>query len=142
MCEGIDQLDNNEEECRNSLPQKVETFYEKESSTSLVYIQADELCENQSTDLAFDSSSWKGGALLYLEKAHAYLQNIKMVGMFTCSDDESLAVPDEESWALPDEEGLAPLKLENDAKKGMCYFTCFHSFVFWNLLCFLYPVYP
>ena len=70
---------------------------------------------------------------MYLEKAHAYLQNIQMVGMFTFSDDESLAVSDEESWVLSDEEGLAPLELENDTKKVLCSFTSFHSFVFWNL---------
>ena len=70
------------------------------NDTKQNYHKDDGLCENQSTGVEFDSSHGKGGALLYLEKVHAYLQNIQMAGMFTFSDDESLAVSDEESWVL------------------------------------------
>ena len=51
VCKGIGQLDNNKEDCGDSLPQKAEAFYKKESSTSLIYCQTDELNEYQSTDL-------------------------------------------------------------------------------------------
>ena len=120
--EGIDQLDNNEQECRNSLPQKAEDFSGKESSTSVVYSQADDLNENQCADLAFDFSSGKDGDLSYLEKAHAYLQNLQMAGTFTFSNEESLVVSEKER--------SAQLEPGNDTKKRMCSFTFYFTLKF------------
>ena len=113
--EGIDQLDNNEQECRNSLQQNAEHFYGKEFNTSAVYSQTDDLNENQCADLAFDFSSGKDGDLSYLEKAQTYLQNLQMAEIFTFSDEESLVVSEKESSA-EQEPG-------NDTKKRMCAFT-------------------
>ena len=110
VCEEINQPVTNKEECRNSLPQKAEAFYEKESSVSSVYSQTDDICKNHCTDFAFDSSTGKEGALSYLEKAHAYLQNLQMAEMFPLSDEESSAVPDDGCSVTCD--------LENDTKKG------------------------
>ena len=109
-CEEVKQKDNGEEECRASFLQNLQAFYAKESSHSSVYSQIDELTENQCTDFAFESSSGKEGALSYLEKAHAYLQNIEMAGMSPLSDEESSTVPDDGSSVTCD--------LGNDAKKG------------------------
>ena len=113
--EGINQLDNNKQECRSCLPQMAEAFYEKESSSSAVYSQTNDLNENQCAGLAFNSSSGKNGDLSYLEKAHAYLQNLQMEGMLTFSDVESLAVSNDGS--------SVPLEPEIDTKKRMCSFT-------------------
>ena len=113
--EGINQLDNNKQECRSCLPQMAEAFYEKESSSSAVYSQTNDLNENQCAGLAFNSSSGKNGDLSYLEKAHAYLQNLQMEGMLTFSDEESLAVSNDGS--------SVPLEPEIDTKKRMCSFT-------------------
>ena len=71
--------------------------------------------ENQCAGLAFNSSSGKNGDLSYLEKAHAYLQNLQMEGMLTFSDVESLAVSNDGS--------SVPLEPEIDTKKRMCSFT-------------------
>ena len=114
VCDGIDQIDNNEQECRNSLPHKTEDFYAKESSTSTVCNQTDDLNENQCADLALDFSSGKNGALSYMEKAHNYLQNLLMAGTFTFSDEESLVVSDKER--------PAPSEPRNDAEKRICSF--------------------
>ena len=110
-CEKINQKNNSKEECRDSLTQKIEAFCEKESNVSSVNSEIDELTENQYEDLAFDSSSGKEGALLYLEKAHAYLQNLQMMGTFPVSDEESLSESD----------GGYPVSsdLGDDSKKGM-----------------------
>ena len=110
-CEEVNQKSNNKEECRDSLTQKVEAFYEKESNASSVNGEIDELTENQYGDLAFDSSSGKEGALLYLEKAHAYLQNLQMGGMFPLSDEESLSESNKGSSVSSD--------LGDDSQKGM-----------------------
>ena len=114
ICQGMDQLDNNEYDCRNC-SSKIADFSEKESSSSVVYNQTDDLNENQCTDLAFISSSGKDGHLSYFEKAYAYLQNLQMAEVFTFSDEESLVVSNEES--------SASVKLENGTKKRMCSFT-------------------
>ena len=71
VCEGINQKDN-AGECRDNLPKETKV-YEKLSSCSSVFSQTDESTENENTDLAFDSTCGKEGALSYLEKAHAYL---------------------------------------------------------------------
>ena len=130
--EGINQPDNKEQESMDSLLQKEETFYEQESSASSACSQSDELSENKCVDLAFDSTSGKDGALLYLQKAQDYLQNLHMPGMFTLSDEESLAVSDEEISAVSDIESLVTFEPGNDAKKRICSFTCLNSFLFRN----------
>ena len=94
-----------------SFQQKGETFYEKEASASSVYNQTDEFIENQCAYLTFDSSSGKEGALSYLEKALAYLQNLQMPGMFPLLGEESAAMSDDRSSVTGD--------LGNDAKEGM-----------------------
>ena len=94
-----------------SFQQKGETFYEKEASASSVYNQTDEFIENQCAYLTFDSSSGKEGALSYLEKALAYLQNLQMPGMFPLFGEESAAMSDDRSSVTGD--------LGNDAKEGM-----------------------
>lgn len=141
VCKGIDQLDNNEKDWRDSLPQNAENFYKKESSTSLVYRQTDELNESHSAGLAFDSSSGKEVSLFYLEKTYAYMQNLHMVGMFTFLGEESLPFPNEESWVLSDKKRSAPLEPECDIKKYMCCFTCLHSFLFGSFRYFLCAIY-
>ena len=138
--EGINQPDNKEQESMDSLLQKEETFYEQESSASSACSQSDELSENKCVDLAFDSTSGKDGALLYLQKAQSYLQNLQMPGMFTLSDEESLAVSDEEISAVSDIESLVTFEPGNDAKKRICSFTCLNSFLFRNFLFFFHPV--
>ena len=110
-CKEVKEKDISEEECRISLLENAEAFHEKESSRSSVHSQIDELTENQCTDFAFESSSGKEGALSYLEKAHAYLQNLQMAGMSPLSDEESSTLPDDGSSVTCD--------LGNDAKKGM-----------------------
>ena len=110
-CEEVKVKDISEEECRFSFPENAETFYEKESSHLSVHSQIDELTKNQCTDFAFESSSGKEGALSYLEKAHAYLQNLQLSGIFPLSDEESSTVPEDGSSVAGD--------LENDAKKSM-----------------------
>ena len=110
-CKKINQKNNSKEGCRDSLIQKAENFYEKESNTSSVNSEIDALTENQYGDLPFDSSSGKEGALLYLEKAHAYLQNLQMVEMFPLSDEESLSEPGGGSTVSSD--------LGDGSKKGM-----------------------
>ena len=104
----VKQTDNCEGECKVSLPQKAEAFHEEKSSESSVYSQTDVLNENQCAELAFDS---KEGALSYLEKAHAYLQNLQMAGMFPLSDEESSTLPDDGSSVTCD--------LINAAKEGI-----------------------
>ena len=111
LCEELNRPDTNKEECRNSLPQKAEAFNEKESSASPKNSQTDDINENHCTDFAFDSSSGKEGALSYLEKAHAYLQNLQMTEMFPLSDEESSAVPDDGSTVSCD--------IGNDTEKGI-----------------------
>ena len=111
VCEEINRADTNKEECRNSLLQKAEAFYEEESNASSIYNQTDDKNEKHYADFAFDSSSGKDGALSYLEKAHAYLQNLQMAGMFPLSDEESSVVPDDESSVTCD--------FGSDTKKGM-----------------------
>ena len=59
----------------------------------------------------FDYSSGREGALFYLEKAHAYSQNLQMPGIFS--------LPGEESTSKSDEGSLVSGDLANDAKKGM-----------------------
>ena len=118
ICQGMDQLDNNEYDCRNC-SSKIADFSEKEPSSSAVYNQRDDLNENQCTDLAFISSYGKDGHLSYFEKAYAYLQNLQMAEVFTFSDEESLVVSNEGS--------SASLKLENGTKKGMCSFTFYFT---------------
>ena len=115
VCKRIDRLDNNEQECRNSLPQMAENYYGKESSTSAVYSQTDDLNENQRADLTFNSSSEKDGGLSYMEKAHAYLQSLQMKETFTVSNEETLVVSDKESSAR--------LEPGHGTKKRMCSFT-------------------
>ena len=117
--EGINQLDNKEQESMDFLLQKEET-YEQESSTSSVYSQTDELNENECVDVAFDSTAGKDGALPYLEKAQVYLQNLQGPEMFTFSDEESLAESDIEKL-----ETFVP---GNDTKKRMCAFTYMSPF--------------
>ena len=118
--EEVKQKDNGEEECRASFLQNLQAFCEKESSHSSVYSQIDELTENQCTDFAFESSSGKEGALSYLEKAHAYLQNLEMAGMSPLSDEESSTVPDDGSSVKCDLGNDAKKDNPgNDAKKGM-----------------------
>ena len=119
VCEEIDQLDNNEHECRNCLSRKAEAFYEKESSSSAVYSQSDDLNKNQCVDLAFNSSSGKDGDLSYFEKAYAYLQNLQMAETFTFLDEESLAVSNKGSSAPPEP--------ENGTMKSMCSFTFYFT---------------
>ena len=114
VCEGIDQLDNNEQECRNCLPQKAESFYEEESSISEVYSQTDD-SNSEVYSQTFDSNSGKDGDLSYLEKAHAYLQNLQMAGTFSFSDEEGLEISNDES--------SAPLEAENETEKRMYYFN-------------------
>ena len=133
VCEGINQKDNNKEECKDNLPQKAKV-YEKLSSWSSVCSQTDESTENEHADLAFDSTCGKEGALSYLEKAHAYLQNLQMPEMFTFSDEESLAISDKESSVI--------FELENNVEKRMYLVACFCSFLFVNFLCFVQPVQP
>ena len=110
-CEEVRQKDSSEEECRVSFPQNAEAFYENESSRSSIHSQIDELTENQRADFAVDSMSGKEGALSYLEKAHAYLQNLQTAEMFPLSDEESSAVPDDGSSVTCD--------MRNDTNKGM-----------------------
>ena len=110
VCEEVKQKEN-EKEYKVSLQQKTEAFHEKESSASSVCSQTDMLNENQCADLALHSSSGKEETLSYLEKAHAYLRNLQIAGMFPLSDEESSAVPDDGSSVT---NGLG-----NDAKKGM-----------------------
>ena len=117
--EGINQLDNKEQESMDFLLQKEET-YEQESSTSSVYSQTDELNENECVDVAFDSTAGKDGALPYLEKAQVYLQNLQGPEMFTFSDEESLTESDIEKL-----ETFVP---GNDTKKRMCAFTYMSPF--------------
>ena len=117
--EGINQLDNKEQESMDFLLQKEET-YEQESSTSSVCSQTDELNENECVDVAFDSTAGKDGALPYLEKAQVYLQNLQGLEMFTFSDEESLAESDIEKL-----ETFVP---GNDTKKRMCAFTYMSPF--------------
>ena len=117
--EGINQLDNKEQESMDFLLQKEET-YEQESSTSSVCSQTDELNENECVDVAFDSTAGKDGALPYLEKAQVYLQNLQGPEMFTFSDEESLAESDIEKL-----ETFVP---GNDTKKRMCAFTYMSPF--------------
>ena len=111
VCEEVKQKDNREQECKVSLQHRGEAFHEKESSASSVHSQTDEFIENQCAYLTFDSSSGKEGALSYLEKAHAYLQNLQMSGMFPLLDEESAAMSDDGSSVTCD--------LGNEAKKGM-----------------------
>ena len=117
--EGINQLDNKDQESMDFLLQKEET-YEQESSTSSVCSQTDELNENECVDVAFDSTAGKDGALPYLEKAQVYLQNLQGLEMFTFSDEESLAESDIEKL-----ETFVP---GNDTKKRMCAFTYMSPF--------------
>ena len=107
----VKEKDISEEECKVSFPENTEACYEKESRHFSVHSQIDELTDNQCTDFAFESSSGKERALLYLEKAHAYLQNLQMAGMFPLSDEESSTVPDDGS--------LVTCDLGNDTKKGV-----------------------
>ena len=124
VCEGINQKDN-AGECRDNLSKETKVFYEKLSSCSSVFSQTDESTENEYKDLAFDSTCGKEGALSYLDKAHAYLQNLQMPGMFTFSDEESLAIADKESSVM--------FELENNVGKRMCSVACFCSFLFLSL---------
>ena len=110
-CEELKEKDISQEECRVSFPGNAEAFYEKESNLSSVHSQIDELTENQYTNFAFESSFGKEGTLSYLEKAHAYLQNLETAGMFPLSDEKSSTVPDDGSSVTSD--------LGNDAKKGI-----------------------
>ena len=111
VCEEVRQKDGSEEGYRVTFPGNAEAFYEKESSRSSIHSQIDELTENQCTDFTVDSISGKEGGLSYLEKAHAYLQNLQMVEMFPLSDEESSALPDDGSSVTCD--------LRDDTKKGM-----------------------
>ena len=124
VCEGINQKDN-AGECRDNLSKETKVFYEKLSSCSSVFSQTDESTENEYKDLAFNSTCGKEGALSYLDKAHAYLQNLQMPGMFTFSDEESSAIADKESSVM--------FELENNAGKRMCSVACFCSFLFLSL---------
>ena len=126
---GVNQRDVKEQETIDSLQQKEKALYEQESSTSLVYCQTDEL-NGVELDLLYDCSSGKDGALSYLEKAHAYLQNLQMPGMFTFSDEENFAVSDEESSAVSEKENLVTFEPGNYINKRMCSFTFLHSFLY------------
>ena len=117
--EGINQLDNKEQESMDFLLQKEET-YEQESSTSSVCSQTDELNENECVNVAFDSTAGKDGALPSLEKAQIYLHNLQGPEMFTFSDEETLAESDIEKL-----ETFVP---GNDTKKRMCAFTYMSPF--------------
>ena len=116
-CEEVKVKDISEEECMVSFPENTEAFYEEELSHLSVHSQIDELTENQCTDVAFESSSGKEGALSYLEKAHAYLQNLQMSGIFPLSDEESSTVLEDRSSVAGD--------LGNDAKKGISLYLVF-----------------
>ena len=111
VCEEVRQKDGSEEGYRVTFTGNAEAFYEKESSRSSIHSQIDELTENQCTDFTVDSISGKEGGLSYLEKAHAYLQNLQMAEMFPLSDEESSALPDDGSSVTCD--------LKDDTKKGM-----------------------
>ena len=133
VCVGKNQSANKEQESMDSLLPKEEAFYELESSASTVHSQTNELNEKECLDLAYDSTSGEDGALSYLEKAHAYLQNLQMPGMFTFSDEQSLAVSNEESSTESNEESSVTFEAGNDTKKRMCSFTCLDFFLFGKL---------
>ena len=140
VARGTNQSDNKEQEIMESLLQKEELLYEQKSSTSLVYSQTDELNENECVDLVCDCTSGIDGALSYLEKAHAYLQKLKMLGIFTFSDESNFATSDLESSAVSEKANLVTFDPRNDTKKRRCSFTFLHSFLYRNFLYFPRPV--
>ena len=129
---GINQSANKEQESIDSLLLKEESLYEQESSVSPVHSQNNRLNENECLDLAYDSTYGEVEPLSYLEKAYTYLQNLQMPGMFTFSDEESMAVSDEESSTEANEESSVTFEPGNNTEKSMCSFTCLSFFLFWN----------
>ena len=73
----------------------------------------------------FGYSSGREGALFYLEKAHAYSQNLQMPGIFS--------LPGEESTSKSDEGSLVSNDLANDVKKGMSLYLSTFFFFLGNL---------